>query len=852
MNFKKNSSLLVYAFLLICLPFTVAGQVENDSCEVAILLEEVVAYCSDTAAFSNIGALEEPPNSDCLSANGKAVWFKFMALHPGLRVRVIGEEVEEVDSLLQPEIALIETANCEIVTGNVLACVEGDITNEANLDVGELIIGQEYYIKVQGKEGAEGTFQLCIDNFPIPTNDRCDQAMFLDSIESYRSEPRTFSTLNASDETGMKDYECLENGKDVWFRFIVEATDLIITVTGNIDSEFPGGSLEQPQIELFGIGDCPNGIQSLKCSTDRQNENLTILKQQGLTIGQEYLMRVQGAGEQTGTFQLDITNYFPASDPESDCPDAKLLCEKSVIRVETLEGGGSDPDEGIGTCLKWSEFENSEFNSTWYKWIAGNDGSLTFSINPDTYEDDLDFVVYELPEGVSDCTNKIPIRCMASGASFDLPFSRWRECVGPTGLREGETDTKQNGGCGEEANAFLAPIQMKKGTTYALLINYNSFGLEPGFSIEFGGTGEFEQIDPTPTIDIVAPSTCEEDQIIFTGSNAATIYGQEETFTFSWEFGENALPTSAAGIGPHEVQYLAPGDKVIALSLASKSLSCDAREIEEDTVSILPCCGKFQVAAQLLDIENINCLGEDSGTIRVEGVGGIPPYSYSIDGGVSFQESGDLDNLPVGMYAIMVKDQKACIGELEATIVDRSNLSVNILMEESLVPLGTNIVLETEVFPTNNSIQYSWSNADLLDCNDCPNPSYTALQPTYFAVTVTDEDNCSATDSVLIQINPNRELYIPNVFSPNNDGINDRFGLFGGSAVQEILFLRIFDRWGNIVYEQESLPSGSTSLGWDGTFNGRDVPAGVYTYYAAALFIDEGEVIFEGYVTIVR
>jgi len=199
-----------------------------------------------------------------------------------------------------------------------------------------------------------------------------------------------------------------------------------------------------------------------------------------------------------------------------------------------------------------------------------------------------------------------------------------------------------------------------------------------------------------------------------------------------------------------------------------------------------------------------------------------------------------------------VKDQKACIGEVEATIVERSDLAVNILLEESLVPLGTNIVFETEVFPNNNSIQYSWSNADLLDCNDCPEPSFTALQPAIFAVTVTDEDNCTARDSVLIQINPNREIYIPNVFSPNNDGINDRFGLYGSSALQEIVFLRIFDRWGNLVYEQEGIPSGESSLGWDGRFNGSRAEQGVYVYLFKVLYANTETEIFTGDITLLK
>ena len=72
-------------------------------------------------------------------------------------------------------------------------------------------------------------------------------------------------------------------------------------------------------------------------------------------------------------------------------------------------------------------------------------------------------------------------------------------------------------------------------------------------------------------------------------------------------------------------------------------------------------------------------------------------------------------------------------------------------------------------------------------------------------------------------------LYIPNAFSPNGDGVNDRFVLFSDDQ-SRILSLRIFDRWGAMVYEAFEIAPGETASAWDGIFRGRNAPAGTYLY----------------------
>ena len=96
------------------------------------------------------------------------------------------------------------------------------------------------------------------------------------------------------------------------------------------------------------------------------------------------------------------------------------------------------------------------------------------------------------------------------------------------------------------------------------------------------------------------------------------------------------------------------------------------------------------------------------------------------------------------------------------------------------------------------------------------------------------------------------DVYAPNVFSPNSDGINDSFFLFGGPEVQAISNFRIFSRWGDLMYEQPSMIANDDQLGWDGTFNGADLTSGVYVWVADITFIDGVSLVYSGDVTILK
>ncbi|MEL6970330.1 MAG: gliding motility-associated C-terminal domain-containing protein, partial [Bacteroidota bacterium] len=89
-------------------------------------------------------------------------------------------------------------------------------------------------------------------------------------------------------------------------------------------------------------------------------------------------------------------------------------------------------------------------------------------------------------------------------------------------------------------------------------------------------------------------------------------------------------------------------------------------------------------------------------------------------------------------------------------------------------------------------------------------------------------------------------------FSPNRDGVNDGFTVFGGPGLQEIESLRIFSRWGELVFERNNIFPNDESLGWDGLFNGELVNPGVFVYIAELRFVDQEVIQAEGDVTVLR
>ena len=140
---------------------------------------------------------------------------------------------------------------------------------------------------------------------------------------------------------------------------------------------------------------------------------------------------------------------------------------------------------------------------------------------------------------------------------------------------------------------------------------------------------------------------------------------------------------------------------------------------------------------------------------------------------------------------------------------------------------------------------YQWSPPTYLNNTDIPNPISIPLTNISYLVYVTDQYGCSATDTVNIIVDDATSIFIPNAFSPNNDGQNDVLYV-RGNGIKDLLFV-IYDRWGEKIFETTD-----KTIGWDGTYKGKELPTSVFTYYVKAVYYSNEEVVKKGNVTLVK
>lgn len=230
---------------------------------------------------------------------------------------------------------------------------------------------------------------------------------------------------------------------------------------------------------------------------------------------------------------------------------------------------------------------------------------------------------------------------------------------------------------------------------------------------------------------------------------------------------------------------------------------------------------------------------------------GMPPYSYSIDGGQHFDQQSTVSDLLPDDYELVVSDANGCTA-LETVSVDVPFEATLILDDIQKIDQGDSIQLQpvTNVLPAQIA-SWEWTPAEHLSCNDCPAPWANPLTSQYYTVTVADKNGCKAVDRILVQVSRIRHIYPPTVFSPNDDGKNDLFTIYA-KGVKEIRQLAIFDRWGEELFLRKNFPPNDETLGWDGNFRGTPLNPAVYVWMAELEFSDGSVEVFYGDVTLIR
>jgi gliding motility-associated-like protein len=333
--------------------------------------------------------------------------------------------------------------------------------------------------------------------------------------------------------------------------------------------------------------------------------------------------------------------------------------------------------------------------------------------------------------------------------------------------------------------------------------------------------------------DVVLP--CE----ITGGSLGVSLVTPSTGVTYQWQSIGGQINGNTTGT---QIDFTGPGLYIVA---ATNAAMCT----DSDTIVVTAAVGPTGLAVESSDA---SCESVADGTVVLGMItGGTPPYAIFVNGIETPQLQ--LENLAAGNYLIQVEDAFGCM--LDTTILIEAGEEVSVDLEAAVnIKQGQSAELEAVVnIPLNEIESVVWSPSSDLSCDTCLITMASPPVTSTYTVTVTDIFGCIGTAQVLIRVADGTLIFIPNVITPGNgDNINDFITVFSNNSETRIHSLRIFDRWGELVFERTEFLPNIPSLGWDGTFKGQLVNPGVFVY-KVELETRPGIVeILTGDVTVVR
>lgn len=260
---------------------------------------------------------------------------------------------------------------------------------------------------------------------------------------------------------------------------------------------------------------------------------------------------------------------------------------------------------------------------------------------------------------------------------------------------------------------------------------------------------------------------------------------------------------------------------------------------------------------QGIEIERVSptCFGYKDGYIKIAKIeGGVPPILYSFNGG-PYSSINSWTNLSGSTNIIKIKDANGCELTLDNIILIEPPLVTVELGNDTLIHLGDTVIIDPEISIPEDSVStitYS-SDYDFINCAGCFHITVFPNQTTTYTVEVKDKNGCSDKDSKKIIVEKGVNIFIPNIFTPNGDGNNDKvFISTNDKEIKRILSFQIYDRWGEKVFESLNFEPNNPNIGWDGTLKGEKCNPAVYVYWTEIELFDGTRMIVKGDVTLLR
>jgi len=346
------------------------------------------------------------------------------------------------------------------------------------------------------------------------------------------------------------------------------------------------------------------------------------------------------------------------------------------------------------------------------------------------------------------------------------------------------------------------------------------------------------RINPLPVADAGTPQTLTCNNLVAAlGGNSS-----QGNFSYEWSGGTVSDPNSEHPTTTEPGTY--------TLTVINNETGCSNTDMV--TIAI-----DDSAPVPEISISDLSCFGANDGFISVGPIsGGAPPYLCSINGG-PFTPQTTFSDLSAGQYFIVCRDSKGCETEIPVLVEQPEELDVELTggfndPNDPFIQLGDSVLITVQVnLPFDSLDAVIWSPAEAIPCDTCQSFYISPFEEMTISITV-QEGQCSDKDDLKIFVRKDRPIYVPNVFSPNGDGLNDHFEIFAGPGVAKIRSFLVFNRWGEIVWQFYDFNPNDPVAGWDGTHRGQTLNPAVFVWMAEVEFVDGLVELYTGDVTLTR
>ena len=529
-------------------------------------------------------------------------------------------------------------------------------------------------------------------------------------------------------------------------------------------------------------------------------------------------------------------SYGPSSNESNDCINAIPICSDEDF-IGSSDGPGISSD-GCSGC------QISENYSTWYHFIVKTGGTIALTIIPDVSSDDYDFALYQ----ASNCGSLgTPIRCSYAAN------------VGNGGMVDGAGDNSED----VYGDGWVEDISVSAGQSYYLLINNWTAG-GAGFTLDWTFSGGASMMPPvtasasqisicagqTSTLTASGADTYTWSNSLGSGSSKTVTPTSTTTYTVTGSLSSgcsntatvtvtvNSTPTISVTASPTSIcvggtsVLTASGASTYSWSTGGSTASITVTPSVTTIYTVTGttndgCTGTASVTINVSQPPIIDYTtaqshcGQSDGNIMTNVTGGIPPYIYQWSNGAI---SPNLSNISSGSYILTVSDNNGCSSSISITVTEAPKPQANFAPKPQITTIDDPII-----YFENYSIDassYEWDFGDGYNSSEfSPIHTYQNAGEYHILLSAIDQYGCIDTAGANVIIQEFNTYYVPNAFTPNRNELNESFNIFGSGINPNTFEMRIFDRWGKEIFFTKDI-----NQGWDGTFKGEIVPAGIYTY----------------------